>query len=150
MVPAKEPIAMKTHRLGTLGTLCIPLVLFAWLGSSMAHAANAAVPGEKQYQQDRQVCLDGSSNQDRTTCLKEAGAARAAARVNLLKSPDARTLKSNAMKRCEVHQTQEDRLACERLVSGEGTRTGSVAGGGVAMELVTRSTAPVPAASAPR
>jgi len=149
MISAKEIGTMKIHLIstqGTLGTLGITFALFSSLGFGPVNAATASSAKEARYQQERQACLDGSSNQDRATCLKEAGAARTAQ----LTAGDARKLQDNAAQRCKVHRSSEDRLACERLARGEGTRTGSVQTGGVLKELVTRSAAPLPAASAPR
>src|SRR5579864_1754936 len=51
--------------IGTL--LCAPAALAAD-GSSVSDA-------QTRYQQERTVCLNGQSHQDRTTCLREAGAA---------------------------------------------------------------------------
>ena len=149
MVSVKEIGNMETHlirALGPLGPLGITFALFGSLGFGAVNAATASSTAEARYQQERQACLDGSSNQDRVTCLKEAGAAR----TGQLTTADARKLQDNAAQRCQVHRSSEDRLACERLAQGEGTRTGSVQRGGVLKELVTRSVAPLPAASAPR
>lgn len=142
----KEIGTVKIHSINTLGTLGITVALFISLGIGAANAATASSAAEARYQQERQSCLDGSSNQARATCLKEAGAARTAQ----LTTADARKLQDNAAQRCQVHRSSEDHLACERLALEEGTRTGSVQRGGVLKELVTRSAAPLPAASAPR
>jgi len=137
---------VKIHSINTLGTLGITVALFISLGIGAANAATASSAAEARYQQEHQSCLDGSSNQARATCLKEAGAARTAQ----LTTADARKLQDNAAQRCQVHRSSEDHLACERLALEEGTRTGSVQRGGVLKELVTRSAAPLPTASAPR
>lgn len=94
---------------------------------------------EARYQAERRACLDGSSPQDRSTCLKEASAARAAAQRHQLDNGDnARDRQANALLRCQAQRDAEDRADCERLARGEGTSSGSVAGGGVIRELVTR------------
>jgi hypothetical protein len=48
------------------------LVLAAALGCTSALAADKAVSIEAQarYQQERAVCMNGLSNQDRATCLR--------------------------------------------------------------------------------
>lgn len=61
--------------------------LAPWLWGLMLCAATASQAAtdqaqarsaiEKTYRQERAACLDGSSPQARTICLKEAGAARA-------------------------------------------------------------------------
>jgi hypothetical protein len=142
----KEIGTMKLHQISTVGTLGITFALFSSLGFGSVNAATASSAVEARYQQERQACLDGSSNQDRATCLKEASAARTAQ----LNTADARKLQENAAQRCQVHHSSKERLACERLAQGEGTRTGSVQKGAVLKELTTRSAAPLPAASTPR
>ena len=92
--------------------------------ASMAFSASAGTrtgamsEAQARYQQDRAACMTGQSNQDRATCLKEAGAALAEARRGNLNDA----------------QGQTDCLARMR---GEGTTEGSVAGGGILREKVT-------------
>jgi hypothetical protein len=88
--------------------------------------------------QERQNCMDGKTNQDRATCLREAGAAKQEAqRGNLRDSGD---YGSNASKRCDTLPADQ-KVDCERRSMGEGSVSGSVGSGGVVRELVT----PVPA-----
>ncbi len=84
-------------------------------------AAEPAVSAPAQtYQKDRAACLQGLSQQDRATCLKEAGAALAEApRGRLGAGEDARTLTNNALQRCKS-VPPKDRSACERMALGEG------------------------------
>lgn len=117
------------------------------LALALALPAQAVTPSSiaQVYQRERAACLDGSSQQDRQTCLKEAGAAQAEARRARLDSgEDARALAANALQRCHAVLT-EDRDACERRVRGEGQTSGSVRAGGTFTSIVSRSTA----ASAP-
>lgn len=108
---------------------------------------------EARYQAERRACLDGRSGQDSSSCLKEAGAARAEAlRHRLGNGDDTAALRANALARCAV-QPAADRPACETLARGQGTASGSVRGGGVIKETVTRSVganAAPPAAGASR
>lgn len=122
---------------------------FLLLALALALPVQAAAPpsssAEQVYQRERAACLDGSSQQDRATCLKEAAAARAEARrARLDGGEDAQTLAANARLRCRA-MLAEDRDACERRVRGEGQVSGSVRAGGTLTTIVTRS----PAASAP-
>jgi hypothetical protein len=88
--------------------------------------------------QERQNCMDGKTNQDRATCLREAGAAKQEAqRGNLRDNGD---YGSNASKRCDTLPADQ-KVDCERRSMGEGSVSGSVGSGGVVRELVT----PVPA-----
>jgi hypothetical protein len=109
--------------------------------------ANAAGSGNKDidaaYKRERASCMDGTSNEDRATCLREAGAARDAARRGQL-SDDTAAQQQNAVARCNG-LPQSDRVDCVRRVQGDGTASGSVGGGGIFRETVTT----VPAAPAP-
>jgi hypothetical protein len=112
--------------------------------SPVLAAAPAPGSAEARYQQERAACLNGTSQQDRATCLKEAGAALAEARrARLDNGEDARALRENALQRCKA-QPPQDRVACERLARGEGTVSGSVGGGGVIKEVVTPVIEPAP------
>ena len=107
-----------------------------------AFTVAAQNPSEKQrrYEADRQVCLSGKSNQNFDSCMKEAKA--------VLKEPasaipavSAEQLQRNAMMRCDA-LTGDQRTACIGRIQGEGTVSGSVAGGGVLREIVTTERVP--------
>ena len=103
-----------------------------------------------RYTQERAKCLSGESNQDRTTCLKEAGAARDQARRGQLGVADT-DLTRNAKARCDALAGDEAR-DCRARMNGAGTTSGSAAAGGIYRETVTREVKPAdpaPAASAP-
>jgi hypothetical protein len=104
-----------------------------------AWAAGKAAPSAAQaaYQQERARCLSGQSQQDRTTCLKEAGAAYEEARRGGLASPSASDLSSNATQRCEA-QPPADRQACVQRILGAGSTQGSVEGGGLLRQTETK------------
>jgi hypothetical protein len=121
------------------------LCLGALTPGSLVRAATS--PIEARYQQQRQSCLDGSSNEDRATCLKEAGAAREADLRGRLGSDDA-TYGRNARARCDALRG-DDAKDCLSRVRGEGGVSGSVRGGGILRETVTVTTGPVPPAPAP-
>ena len=108
----------------------------ALLLAGMATAADVN-PSEAQarYQQDRSACTSGQSQQDRATCLREAGAAlQESARGQ---SGDASSsYEKNQMLRCD-RLTAGDREDCLRRMHGEGTVSGSVESGGVYRELRT-------------
>ena len=112
-------------------------MLLAVGGAMAADSARPAAAGGT-IAQERQNCLDGKTNQDQATCLREAGAARQESqRGNLRDTGDYR---SNASKRCET-LPPDQKADCERRAMGEGSASGSVGSGGVVRELVT----PVPA-----
>jgi len=113
------------------------VMLAAPLSASWAAGAQSGSP-EATYRYERQKCLSGRSHQDRATCLREAGAALAEARRGRLDNGvSERQLAANRVARCQAHPESE-RADCERMARGEGTMVGSVEGGGVMKELVTR------------
>jgi hypothetical protein len=108
-------------------------------------STKAQAQAQARYLKERAACVDGTSQQERAACLKEAGAALAQARgAGLGNAEDALALRRNAVKRCDAVRA-EDRDSCRRMALGEGTASGSAAAGGVVKELVTVE----PAASAP-
>jgi hypothetical protein len=107
------------------------------VGIAMSAAPN--IPeAEARYQQELATCMSGKSQQDRTTCLREAGAALAEAKRGTLDTGMGRYEQNQSM-RCNFHPV-EDREDCLRRMRGEGTVSGSVEGGGIYREL--RTTAP--------
>lgn len=99
-------------------------------------APKAGSEAQRQYQRERALCLSGQSNQDRATCLREAGAALQEARRNRLETRAGADLKANAAARCNP-QPAADRDACVQRVMGAGSAEGSVAGGGLIREVET-------------
>jgi pyocin large subunit-like protein len=114
----------------------------ALLGATAAIAADSGNPSNAQsvYQKDRAACLNGATNQDQATCLKEAGAALQATKRGGLDDGQVR-LDQNQLLRCDG-QPPEDRQSCVRRMSGEGSTTGSVEAGGIYRELVTPDVPP--------
>jgi hypothetical protein len=109
---------------------------------ALAVAPSAGQTVQAKYLQDRAVCLSGHANQDRATCLQEAGAARAEALRGGLSSPASTDYQHNAQLRC-ADLPKPERGDCVARMAGQGRVEGSVASGGLLRELVT----PVPAAS---
>ena len=89
---------------------------------------------EARYQSDRAACSSISTQQDRATCLREAGAALQEARRGGL--TESSQYEQNRLARCDL-QPASDRGDCIRRMNGEGVVTGSVEGGGVYRELRT-------------
>src|SRR5687768_5771138 len=113
--------------------------------------AQAADPaGAKSvYAQERANCEAGRTQQDRATCLKEAGAAAEERKRNGLANPG--SARQNAAERCKA-LPPKDKVDCLARIEGptsanqQVTTSGSVGGGGVIRE--TRTTSAAPAASA--
>ncbi|RTZ47633.1 hypothetical protein EKL30_01125 [Candidimonas sp. SYP-B2681] len=119
----------------TLGAWC----LAALLAAPVAMAAGAGSPApansdiEARYTADVARCNAGQINQDKTTCLREAGAARNEARRNRLSSSN-QAYEQNEIKRCQALPVGE-RDDCMLQMSGQNTVTkGSVGSGGVLRE----------------
>lgn len=108
-------------------------------GSAMAAEGDRQAGASTTIAQERQNCMDGKTNQDRETCLREAGAAKQESQRGNLR--DTGDYSSNASMRCATLPADQ-KADCERRSMGEGSVSGSVGSGGVVRELVT----PVPAA----
>jgi hypothetical protein len=110
------------------------------LVSDIAMAAAADMSEAKaRYQQERATCISGRSHQDRTTCLREAGAALAESKRGNL-GGGMGPYEQNQLRRCDAHPA-EDREDCLRRMRGEGTISGSVEGGSIYRELRTTTPA---------
>lgn len=88
---------------------------------------------QARYLADVERCQAGLTNQDKPTCLQEAGAARDEAKRNRLGNGN-QAFDANATARCEALPVAE-REECLLQMSGVGTATkGSVGSGGVLRE----------------
>jgi hypothetical protein len=113
------------------------LALLLTSGTALAADKAKPSPEESAYQQERARCLRGQSQQDRATCLKEAGAAFDEARRGRLgKAAAAADLSANATRRCEA-QPAAERDACVQRILGAGSAQGSVEGGGLIRQTET-------------
>ena len=149
----------RRHPLLRAGILCaISAVLSVCAAAATAVAETPVADIQLRYQQERARCLAGSSNQDRASCLKEAGAARDEARKGQLNDGDAK-YRSNATDRCKV-LTGDEARDCLARMKGKGgsatngttttnTTSGSAQSGGILRETVTRETKPVEPAPSP-
>jgi hypothetical protein len=110
--------------------------------------AGAQERSEKQlrFEADIQACRSGKTGQSYEACMKEAKAVLAAP-ASSTPSVSAEQRKDSASLRCEV-LTGDEHTACIARMHGEGTVSGSVAGGGILREIVTTEVVP-PDAKAP-
>jgi hypothetical protein len=113
-------------------------------------AVSTGAHADEQYKKDVARCNSGQTNQAKSVCLREAGAAQVERRRNGLTEPGASTQAENAMQRCNALPADQ-RQSCMYLMSGQGQTQvqGSVAGGGVLRETVIQVPAGTPGASAP-
>ena len=108
------------------------IALAALLLCGAATAATATSEAQMRYQEERAACFNGTSNQDRKTCLQEANAALQEARKGNLTAGD---LRRNGMARCNT-LTAQDRDDC-RLRMELGDTRGTARDGGIIRELTT-------------
>jgi hypothetical protein len=127
---APADINRKATRLPALALVALSTLFSA----TAATAAGNSPDANARYQAERAVCNSGRSNQDRATCLKEAGAALEQSKMGRLDGgQDA--YDQNALIRCNALPA-DDRDACQRRIKGEGMTSGSVPEGGLVRELV--------------
>jgi hypothetical protein len=114
-----------------------------FLGLCAVVLSAGAAFAQASYQEERSACMQFSDPDERKTCLREAGAARIEARKGGLvgEASDSAEYQKNLTARCN-YLPAGDREDCERRMRGEGTTSGSVAGGGIYREL--RTIVPVP------
>jgi hypothetical protein len=108
-------------------------VLLLTLASPFALAAEPTSTAAGRYQTERAACMNGQSNQDRETCLKEAGAAMDESKRGQLGNGETAS-EANAMQRCNA-LPGDQREACMMRMEGAGTVSGSAREGGVLREL---------------
>lgn len=110
--------------------------------SAATAGTTAAAEATKRYEQERAVCMKGQSNQNRATCMREAGAAYQQARRHGL-DDGAAPYARNAVQRCQA-LAGDDRAACEARMQGHGTISGTAESGGIYRELVVTTPGATP------
>ena len=114
----------------TVALACAATMLISGTASAATHASEAQL----RFQQERAACMNGQSNQDRATCLKEAGAAFAESKRDSLGRSDESALQRNRQMRCDAFKA-DGREDCLRRMGGEGVTSGSAQQGGILREL---------------
>ena len=104
-------------------------------GLSLPVAAQDQSEKRRSYEADRRACLSGATGQALEACIKEARAVLAQ-QPGATPSLSSEQLQRNNLKRCDSLDGSE-RTDCVSRMQGEGTVSGSVAGGGILRELVT-------------
>lgn len=132
---------MHTKRLAA--SLCAAGLMLA---AGAVHAADAIGRAaiQSQYEQDVANCKSGKSNQDRATCMQEAGAARQEANRQNLKEGSPDQHHQNMVDRCNRLPATSRQDCLTQMTSPTNVR-GSVQGGGVLRETVIQ----VPAGTVP-
>lgn len=110
--------------------------------------ATAPADARARYARESAACSRIAEHGARANCLSEAST-RLAATQPTAPGESADVLRQNALRRCEALPDTE-RKDCIARMNGHGTVSGSVEGGGVYRELITREVGvPPKAASAP-
>nr|MBP6706837.1 hypothetical protein [Achromobacter sp.] len=119
--------SISTKRLA--GALCATGLL---LGAAAAHAADPIGRAgiQAQYEQDVANCKKGTTGQDRSACLREAGAAREEANRQRLQEGSTSQLQQNMLDRCNRLPATSRQDCITQMTSPTQVR-GSVQGGGV-------------------
>lgn len=113
-------------------TLCTLLAVSA---TAQIAAGTTGIDATGSAKSETAACNNGTTQQDRATCLTEVKNADEARRAGQAGNAGAQ-LQTNAMQRCNILPAQE-KVACEARVAGYGNPKGSVAGGGVITEIET-------------
>lgn len=108
----------------------------AWAAATTDRAELATLA--ERHRQERAACLTLQDAEARADCARDAGAAYAHAKRNRPSDIDPPFAK-NALRRCEALTGDENR-DCMARMNGQGTTSGSVAGGGIYRELVVVET----------
>jgi len=95
----------------------------------------AAIDTTGSYASEVQSCMAGNTGENRATCLREARNAQADKKRGFM-NKDSKDFEMNARARCSA-LSGDDRAACDARMSGYGSVSGSVAGGGVLREVET-------------
>lgn len=120
--------------------LAAPLAA-ALLACGAAQAAPDAAGSSATYRQERAACDRIASPDSQAACIREAGAARQAARAGHLSSREASTYEQNAAQRCAAFATADERAECVNRLQNA-PASGSVQGGGVLRESETTTVIP--------
>lgn len=142
------PESMRTW----LPNRCVRWLAMATATSALASFALAAEPAKAPadsrslYAKESAACSRIAEHGARANCLSEASTRRAATKPTA-PGESAEVLRQNAVKRCEA-LPEVERKDCLSRMQGQGTVSGSVEGGGLMRELVTREVG-VPTVAAP-
>lgn len=121
--------------------LALATLVALLFGTSVHAADNTPLKNANAaYQRQRTACMNGTSNEDRSTCLREAGAALQAAKKGQLTDPQAQ-LEQNRLSRCNA-LPEQDRSDCVQRMQPGGVVEGSSRSGGILRESVTTEVGP--------
>src|SRR5688572_17212437 len=121
------------HSRKSLVSYGVVALLAVTAATAQVATGTTGIDASGDYQQEVNACMNGQTQQDRDTCLKEARNAQADKKRGVLDNAGA-SFESNAAARCNVLRGEE-KAACQARMMGFGSTSGSVAGGGLLRQL---------------
>lgn len=109
--------------------------LLAMSATAQIASGTTGIDATGNAKSEMAACNNGTTQQDRATCLTEVKNANEARRAGQVDNSGGQ-FQANAMQRCNILPSEE-KIACEARVAGYGNPKGSVAGGGVITEIET-------------
>jgi hypothetical protein len=125
--------SMLTFGAAALLSIGAAALLVVTAATAQVATGTTGIDASGSFRQELQACMNGRTQQDQETCMREARNANADKQRGALESSP---LQTNAAARCDV-LTGEEKAACMARVQGYGSASGSVAGGGVLKEVET-------------
>lgn len=107
----------------------------AQMASAQVASGTTGIDASGDARSEMAACTSGKTQQARTTCMTEVRNAQAAKRAGKLNNYG--DLSANALMRCDVFKTDDDKSACKARVMNDANAQGSVAAGGVLREAET-------------
>lgn len=129
-----QPSGLLRRHLVSTGVTTLLALTAAGAGAQVA-TGTTGIDASGSYKKEVQACMNGQSQQEQATCLREANNARAEKRSRTPANTSS-DFNANATARCNV-LTGEAKAACTARVLGYGSESGSVAGGGVLSKVET-------------
>lgn len=113
------------------------MMMFGLLSAGSAQAAGSkSTAAEARYQQERSTCLNGQSNEDKKTCLREAAAAYQQDKQGKLGDADQTQYRKNALTRCRA-LPERDQADCRRRIDNPSAVEGNAEDGGILRKSTT-------------
>lgn len=120
-----------------IATVAFALLSAAAITAGAAESAKTDAQAQAQYKAQVAACNNGTSNQDKATCMKEATNALADAKKGVLAEGNT-AYDQNAVSRCNSLPSGEQ-ADCKARIQTPTATSGSVSSGGVLRESVTRT-----------
>ena len=107
----------------------------AQMASAQVASGTTGIDASGNVKSEMAACTSGNTQQSQASCLAEARNANAAKRAGKLDNYG--DLSANALMRCNIFKSTDDRNACKARVMNDANAQGSVSSGGVLREAET-------------